>query len=129
MNIYLGLVDSENLISELNRDFGTGEIEVKETVEVDSGTLYEYITGKKKIFRFAYDKILDDDLDVILTEFNRQTTLSLKVEDGPDSGSYDTYVVLFNKEPNYNLWKELIIEGTKHFIYENCKFNLIKKGV
>jgi len=105
MNIYLGVADSENLITELNRDFTPGNIEVKETVETDDGTLYDYVTGRKKIFKFAYDKILDDDLDVILTEFNRQTTLNLKVEDGPDSGSYDTYVVLFQKEPTYRLWK------------------------
>lgn len=129
MNIYLGIAGGENLITELNRDFETVPIEVKETVETDDGTIYEYVTGEKKAFRFAYDKILDDDLDVILTEFNRQATLSLKVEDGPDSGSYDTYVVLFIKEPVYRLWKELTITGTKHFIYENCNFTLIEKGV
>ena len=129
MNILLGLTASENLISELNRKFNIGEIEVKEVVETDNGTLYEYVTGKKKSFSFNYDKILDDDLDIILTEFNRQTTLSLKVENAVDVATYDTYTVLFTEEPDYKLWKELSIEGTKHFIYENCKFSLIEKAV
>lgn len=129
MNVYLGLADSELLITELNRDIDFINIEVKETVEAEDGTLHEYIVGKKKGFKFVYDKILDDDLNIILTEFNRQTTLSLKIEDGPDSGNYDSYIVLFQKEPVYKLWKELTIEGTKHFIYENCNFTLVEKGI
>ena len=127
MNIYLGILDSEVLITELNRDVEFFPIEVTVTVETEDG-LFDYIVGKKMGFKFSFDKITDDNLDIILTEFNKQTTLSLKVEDGPDSGTYDTYVVLFMKEPVYKLWKTMSIEGTKHFIYENCKFTLIEKS-
>ena len=124
MNIYLGTSGSEQLLTELNRNFGTKNVEIKEIIETEDGSLYDYIVSKKKEFVFKFDKILDNNLSVILVEFNKQTILNLKVENSPDSGVYNEYSVIFVVEPDYQLWKELVIEGTKHFIYENCNFSL-----
>ena len=124
MRIYLGPSGSENLLSENNRRFEPEEIEDKGIKKLISGSLGQYYVTVKSRFMFEYEKITKADFDIIKTEFDRHTSLSLKVEQTPESNTYDTYTVIFDGRLPRPWWKVLSIEGVKTLIYENVIFNL-----
>jgi len=126
VDIYLGLVGAENLLSEENRDFSVEAREAgKERVEVESGRVYYYITtGFKYTIEFEYERILDTDLAVIKTEYLRQQNLSLKIGKGTTPETYDIYTVYFKGTLEWEHWKTLSIVNVVHRIYEGVKFTL-----
>lgn len=104
MKIYLGLAGSEQLITNLDRDFNSPEKEAYEDVVTEDESVYRYTTDKiKHFFNFMYGVISLTNLNVILTEYRKKTTLVLKIErkDVPDT--YDSYNVIFDGLFDYTL--------------------------
>ena len=127
MDIKLGLLSSENLLPELNRKFIPHEREIKDILSTLGGSRGQYYTDTKYDFEFSYDKITPTNFDIIKTEFDRHTTLSLLVEQSPDSGTYDSYTVIWgDKGLPRPWWKVMSVEGSKILIAENVSFMLLE---
>lgn len=104
MKIYLGLAENEQLITNLDRDFNSPEKEAYEDVVTEDESIHRYTTDKiKHLFNFRYGVMSLTNLNVILTEYRKKTTLVLKVERKDVLGTYDSYNVLFEGAVDYTL--------------------------
>ncbi len=120
MKIYLGLEGSEQLITAYGREFTETEKEVYEDITTIDESIFRYSQKKtKKYFEFNYSLIEFQDLEVVLNEYKRFTTLSLKVENIV-SGTYSTYKVLFDSQINKRLYTDF--SGKRY--YADVSFTL-----
>ncbi|MBA7579923.1 hypothetical protein ES708_21804 [subsurface metagenome] len=104
MKIYLGLIGSEELITNLDRDFNMTEQEAYEDVVTEDESIYRYTIDKiKHFFNFRYGVISKTNFDTILTEHRRKTTLQLKLEKKDIPDTYDNYSVVFDGPIDYTL--------------------------
>ena len=125
MKIYLGLVGSENLLTPFRKGFDITEQEAYEDVITEDETTHRYTSGKiKYIFRFSYSDISETDLNVILTEFRRKTTLRLKVEKKLAPDTYNLYNVIFSGPIDYSL--DTDYPGDKRY-FKDISFTLKEK--
>lgn len=122
MKIYLGLAGSEQLITNLDRDFNSPEQEAYKDVVTEDESIYRYTIDKiKHFFNFRYGVISLTNLNVILTEYRRKTTLVLKVERKDIPGTYNSYNVLFEGVVDYTL--DVDYAGEDRW-FKNILFNL-----
>lgn len=120
MKIYLGLEGSEQLITSYGREFTETEKEIYEDITTVDESIFRYSQKKtKKYFEFRYSLIEFSDLEVVLGEYKRFTTLSLKIENVV-SGTYSTYKVLFDSEISKQLYTDF--SGKRY--YANVSFTL-----
>ncbi len=106
MKLYLGLVGAEVEISTGELDFEKVAHEIKDIVECADGTLHVYYVGVKNSFNFNYNMITAINLATIVTEYDRHTTLNLKVEK-TTADTYDNYSVIFYSDFPDTVYKDL----------------------
>ena len=99
-NIYLGIVDSESLISPFGRKLLIVDEEIGREDRTASGRLVKDIVAVKKKITLAYETIAGDDLEVFLNLYDLESELSILIyhTDVPaatdDEGLYyDQYTV------------------------------------
>ena len=124
MIIKLGTLNNETEIEILDRVISVNNKEVKDVHQLIDGSLGQYFTAHKKVFSVDYRTMINTEYDKILAEFDKHTSLSLKIETAPDSGVYNNYTVLFTQDLKSQWTREMNISGTVKLYYDSVSFEL-----
>jgi len=91
--LWLGVEGSETLFETGWSGFLEEDYAIERKGRVANGDLVIDRIATKKRFKLTYKAITQDDLDLMMTEYNRGTTLNFKVE--REDLSVDEYTVVF----------------------------------
>lgn len=122
MKILLGTAGSETEITDEDRTVSFDTEDIKKIVYGENGTAHEYYIATKQLVSISYSFISNTNLAAILAEYNKHTSLSLKIETAIRD-VYDTYTVIITSTFPRELFNDL--DAGRNFT--NLTINLREK--
>ena len=115
--LWLGVEGSETLFETGWSAFTEEDYAIDRKARVANGDLVIDRIATKKKFKVAYSVITQDDLDLLMTEYNRGTWLNFKVE--REDLSVDEYTVVFKP-----IKRTRLLAITNNWLWKGASFTL-----